>query len=142
MAEIKQLYSGAQTLTVTGLATLANAASATSATVNNTTTNYLDVLVEVVVTTASSGTLATGVVEIWAKGSIDNTDFDDDSNDKWIGTISMAAAGAQTRKRIVSVAAGFSGTLPPYFQIRIRNAVGGAFTAGTVSYVGVTAQSV
>ena len=142
MAEIENLYSAATALTVTGLATLANAASVTSATVNNTTTNYLDVLAEIVVTTASTGTLATGIVEIWAKGSIDNADFDDDANDKWIGTVSMAAAGAQTRKRIVSVAAGFSGTLPPYFQIRIRNASGGAFTAGTVSYIGVTVQSI
>jgi hypothetical protein len=140
--EIRQQYSATATLTVTGLTTLANAASATSATVDNSTTNYLDVLLEVVVTTAASGTLATGFVEIWAKGSIDNADFDDDANDKWIGSIGMGAAGAQTRKRILSVASGFSGTLPPYFQIRIRNASGGAFTAGTVSYVGVTAQSV
>lgn len=141
MAEIKFLYGTATTLTVTGLATLANATSATSATVTNTTTSQLDALAEVVVTTASGAT-ATGIVEIWAKGSIDGTDFDDDSNDKWIGSIAMAAAGIQTRKRIVSVAAGFNGTMPPYWQIRIRNATGGAFTAGTVSYVGVTAQSV
>ena len=141
MTEIKQLYGTAQSLTVTGMGTLANAASATSATVNNSSTSYLDVLVEVVITTNASAIL-TGIVEVWAKGSIDNTDFDDDANDKWIGTIVMAAAGVQTRKRILSVAAGFSGTLPQYFQIRIRNASGGAFTAGTVSYVGVTAQAV
>lgn len=141
MAEIKFLYSSASTLTVTGLATLATAASATSATVSNATTNYFDVLLELTLTTAAGAT-ATGVVEIWLKGSIDGTDFDDDVNDKLVGVVSMAAAGVQTRKRVVGLASAFGGTMPAQWQVRIRNVTGAALTAGAVSWVGVTAQSV
>jgi hypothetical protein len=144
VAEIKTLYGSAQTLTISGAATLANSSSVTSPAVDNTTTNYLDVLAEIQVTTGTGATL-TGYVEIWLKGSIDNTDFDDDVNDKWVGTIAMAAAGAQTRKRVVSLAAGFNGSMPNYWQLRIRNVSGGALGSGTpitVSWVGLTAQTV
>jgi hypothetical protein len=144
MAEIKTLYGSVQTLTITGLTSLANSSSATSPTVSNATTNYLDVLAEIQVTTLSGAT-ATGYVEIWLKGSVDNTDFDDDVNDKWVGTISLAAAGVQTRKRVVSLAAGFNGSMPNYWQLRIRNMTGAALdaaTATTVGWQGLTAQTV
>jgi hypothetical protein len=135
MATITLGYGATTTLTVTGLGTLANAASAISATVDNTTNLFVDVQVELVFATAAGAT-ATGTVEIWAKASIDNTDFDDDPNDKLAAVAVLAAAGVQTRKRIVNLAAVFGGTVPPYWQLRIRNATGGAFTSATVSYRG------
>lgn len=142
MAELKLLYqTSATSLTVTGIGTLANGSSATSATVDNTTTLFVDVKLELVLATAAGAT-ATGTIEIWAKESIDNTDFDDDPNDKLVAVVVLAAAGVQTRKRIVSLASVFGGTIPPYWQVRIRNATGAAFTSASAAYRGATLQSV
>jgi hypothetical protein len=134
-------YGTATALTVTGIGTLTNGSSAISATVDNTTTLYLDVKVELVFATAATGTVATGTVELWAKESIDNTDFDDDTNDKLVGVVALAAAGVQTRKRIFSLASVFGGSVPPYWQVRVRNATGGAFTSATVTYRGAVLVS-
>ena len=140
MAEFKLSYATASSLTVTGLATLANGSSATSATVDNTTTLFLDALIELTFTTGTVS--ATGTVEIWAKGSIDNTDFDDDINDRLVSVVVLTGTTSQTRKRVVGLASVFGGTLPPYWQVRIRNATGAALTAGAVSYRGALLQSV
>ena len=141
MAVINQIYGTTTTLTVTGLGTLANGSSVISATVDNTTNLFLDVQVEVVFATAAGAT-ATGTLEVWAKESIDNTDFDDDSNDTLIAVAVLAAAGVQTRKRIVHLASVFGGSIPPYWQLRIRNATGAALTSASVAYRGVYLQSV
>jgi hypothetical protein len=133
-------YATAATLTVTGIGTLANGSSATSATVDNTTDLFVDVQVELTFATAS-GAVATGTVELWGKASIDNSDFDDDVNDRLIGVCVLSAAGVQTRKRVFPLGAGFGGTIPPYWQIRIRNATGAAFTSAGVSYRGVFLKS-
>lgn len=140
MATYNLSYGTTTSLTVTGIGTLANGSSATSATVDNTTNLFLDVKVELVFATASGAT-ATGTVELWAKESIDNSDFDDDTNDKLVGVVAMAAAGVQTRKRVFSLASVFGGAVPPYWQIRVRNATGGAFTSATVSYRGAVLVS-
>lgn len=140
MTDFTLRYGTTTSLTVTGLATLANGSSATSATVDNTTTLFIDALIELTFTTGTVS--ATGTVEIWAKGSIDNTDFDDDLNDRLVGTVVLTGTTSQTRKRIAGLAAAFGGTLPPYWQVRIRNATGAALTAGAVSYRGATLQSV
>jgi len=140
VAEFKLSYATASSLTVTGLATLANGSSATSATVDNTTTLFLDALIELTFTTGTVS--ATGTVEIWAKGSIDNTDFDDDINDRLVSVVVLTGTTSQTRKRVVGLASVFGGTLPPFWQVRIRNATGAALTAGAVSYRGALLQSV
>jgi hypothetical protein len=139
--ELKSVYGTATTITVTGLATLANASSATSDAISNTSDLFLDSLVEVVIDTASGAT-ATGYIEIYIKGSVDGTDYDDDSNDKWIGTINLVTAGVATRKRISSVAASFGGAMPPFWKVRIKNVSGAAFTSGAVQVRGIKAQSV
>lgn len=141
MADLKTTYGSTTSITVTGLSTLANATSATSAAIDNTSDLFLDALVELVVDTASGAT-ATGYVEIYIKGSVDGTDYDDDNNDKWAGTLNLVTAGVATRKRVVSAAASFGGTLPPFWMVRIRNVSGAAFTAGTVQIRGVKAQAV
>lgn len=140
MATLKLQYGTTTTLTVTGLATLANSTSATSAVVDNTTNLFVDALIELTFTTGTVS--ATGTVEIWAKGSIDNSDFDDDLNDRLVGVVVLTGTAAQTRKRIAGLAAAFGGTLPPFWQVRIRNATGAALTAGAVSYRGALLQSV
>lgn len=141
MAEIKTLYGTTQTLTITGLSTLASAANGISDSVSNLINNHLDVFVFLSVTTGS-GSVATGLVEVYAKSSLDNVNFDDDYNDKWIGTLSVGVAGAQTRFRGVSVSSGFQGTMPPYWKIRVKNSTGAAFTNASVTYQGVSGQSV
>ena len=141
MAEIKTLYATPQALTVTGLGTLANAASVVSNAVSNNTDKYLDALVFLTVQTGGSAT-ATGVVEVYVKASHNNVDFDDDYNDKWVGTLVVGVAGAQTRLRGMSIASGFQGTMPNYWKIRIRNASGAALTDASVTYQGVSGQSV
>lgn len=141
MAESKLVYGTTTTITVTNITTLANAASGTSGTVDNTTDLFLDAFVEVIVTPAAAP-LATGYVEIYAKGSVDNTDFDDDNNAKWAGTLMMGSTATTARKRVVSVAAAFGGNLPPFWQVFVKNSSGAAFTSATLSYRGVKAQSV
>lgn len=141
MSDFKLSYGTSTALTVTGIGTLANGTSATSATVDNTTTLFLDAKIELTFATAS-GAVATGTVEVWAKESIDNTDFDDDPNDKLVAVCVLAAAGVQTRKRIISLAPVMGGTLPPYWQIRVRNATGAALTTASVTYRGALLQSV
>jgi hypothetical protein len=140
LASLQLTYGNSATITVTGLGTLANGLSATSPVQDNTTDLDLDKLVEFIVTT-SAGSTAAGFVEIYIKGSIDNTDFDDDQNDKWAGTVSLGTANAVTRKRIISVASCFGGSMPPYWQIRIRNATGAAFASASVQVRGVKAQT-
>jgi hypothetical protein len=139
MAAYNLQYGTTTAITVSGLATLANGSSATSATVDNTTNLFIDVLLELTFTTGTVS--ATGTVELWAKGSIDNTDFDDDVNDRLIAAVALTGTTAQTRKRVAGLAAAFGGTLPPYWQIRVRNATGAALTAGALSYRGATLQS-
>lgn len=141
MPDFKLSYATATTLTVTGIGTLANGSSATSATVDNTTTLFLDAKIELTFATASGAT-ATGTVEVWVKESIDNSDFDDDVNDKLVAVCILSAAGVQTRKRIVSLASVMGGTLAPYWQIRVRNATGAALTTASVTYRGALLQSV
>ena len=141
MANLSTVYGSTQTITVTGLGTLANGSSATSAAIDNTSDLFLDALAEVVIDTGSGATAA-GYIEIYVKGSIDGTDYDDDNNDKWCGTINLVTAGALTRKRIVSVASAFGGSMPAYWQVRIKNTSGAAFTNGTLQVRGVKAQAV
>ena len=140
MASQTLQYGTATSMTIT-LASLANGSSATSSTVDNTTNLFVDVLVELVMTLPATGTVATGTVEVWAKASVDNSDFDDDVNDRLVGVMVMAAAGAQTRKKIFGLAGAFGGTVPPYWQLRVRNATGGVVTSGTLVYRGATLQT-
>lgn len=141
MTDMKLSYGTTTSLTVTGIGTLANGTSATSSTVDNTTNLFVDVKIEIVFATASGAT-ATGTFEVWGKESVDNSDFDDDSNDKLVTICVLAAAGVQTRKRIISLAPVFGGTIPPYWQIRVKNSTGAALTSASVSYRGALMQSV
>lgn len=142
MPNDKNIYSSTTptSLTVSGLATLANATSATSATIDNSTAGYPEYRIEVTISTAS-GAVATGIVEVWAKASIDNTDFDDDTGDWFVGSVALAAAGVQTRIKTFGIASSFGGWTPPYIRLRLRNATGAALTAGTVVYIGITSGS-
>lgn len=138
----KAAYGTTTAITVT-VNSLANNGSATSTAIDNTTNLFLDANVEVVVVSAASGTSATGFVEVFAKGSIDNTDFSSDTADRKIGTIGVVANGT-TYKGIFPVAQAFGDILPPYWQIRVRNASGAALAASgsSASYRGIHIETV
>lgn len=142
MPDLTQKYGSAASLTTTGLSTLANGASATSDTLDLTSANPFDVHVEAVLTTGASAT-AGSLIRIYAKFSIDNTDFTTDVNDRWLGNVILSGAGAATHKGVFSVAAGFpGGIIPPYVKIRVQQDTSDAFTAGTLATRFVTAQTV
>jgi hypothetical protein len=118
---------------LSGLAGLANGASATSDAVEPALSGgagyYVDALVEAVITAGASGVSATGTVELWAKASIDASDFDDDANDRLVGILTVNANGTTFKKSGLSVAASFGGVLPPAFKLRVKNASGAALAA-------------
>ena len=142
MADIRQEY-GTSTFAIgmTGTTTLANGTSGNSDTFSNTTDRYLDYHIMVTVSVNSSATLA-GVVEIFVKGSVNNTVFEDDGNDRWIGTITMGAAGVQTRSKLVAVAAAFNGGVPAHMKLRLRNVTTGALTATSATALGISGETV
>jgi hypothetical protein len=142
MADILQDYAASTVaLGMTGIATLTNGSSGTSDTLTNTTTKYLDYQIMVGITTNNSAT-ATGMVEIFVQGSVDGAIFENDGNDRWIGTITMAAIGINTRYRLVSIAAAFNGGVPPYCRLRLRNVSGGTLTAASATVIGILAETV
>jgi hypothetical protein len=141
MADLRLTYSADTPITATNIATLANAATGTADTVDNTANLFIDALVEMIVTPAAAPS-ATGYAEIYVKGSIDNTDFDDDNNHKWVGSVAMGSTATTARKRVFSVASAFGGAMPPYWQVFVRNTTGAAFASASLSYRGMKAQSV
>lgn len=142
MANIQPQYGTATTLTVSNLTNLANGGNAISALVGN--TQYLDYIITISITTQASA-VSTGIVECYVQGTADGSLFDDAVNDKWIGSIAMSGTGAQTRVKTMTIASAFGGSVPPQWQLRIRNNTGGPLNStngGTVRYVGVNARTV
>jgi hypothetical protein len=141
MATLKTSYGAATTITIT-LASLANNASVTSTAVTNATNLYTDVLVELIIVTAA-GSAATGYAEVFVKGSIDNTDFPSDGADRKVATIATPTVST-TYKTVFNVAAAYGGSLPQFWQIRVRNATGAALssTGNSSSYSGILLTSV
>lgn len=141
MAILKPSYAAATALTIT-LNSVANNASATSSTVTNAANLYSDAMVELLITTGT-GTTAAGYIEVFVKGSIDNTDFASDAADRKVA--SFAAPTASTvYKCIFSLASGYGGVLPQYWQIRVRNATGAALAASgnSAAFSGIQLTSV
>ena len=142
MADIQQDYGAAAfALDMSGAATIGNGVSGLSDALDNRTRKFLDYHIMVGVTTGGSAT-ATGLIEIYVKGSVDGVVYEDDGNDRWIGTITLAAAGAQTRNRLVSIAAAFNGGVPPFTRLRLRNATGAALADATATVIGISGETV
>lgn len=140
MADIKQTFGSVQTMSVTGLGTLANAVSVTSTAIDTVTDGWLDIEATLSVTTGAA-TVDKSLVEIYVKGSVDATDYDDDANDRLAAIVIMSGTGAQTRKKTLMMIPTF-GTLPASLSFRIRNATGDAFTSATLKWRGVKLQSI
>lgn len=141
MADILSLYgTNGQTITIT-IASLANAGSRSGLAINN-SSNYLDALVQLKITSGGSGTSTTGFVSIYAYGSVDGgtsypegcgTDtgitLTSPTNLRLIGVLNVVANGTGYISEPMSVAAAFGGKLPQFWGIAITNSSGGTLDA-------------
>lgn len=139
MAIRAMVYTAATALTITGLSSLGNAATAVG-TIDNTTNKYLDYLVEF--------NIGVGVVSgnnkqyrVFAQSYVDGTNHGDETllgNLVELGVpVICTTPSVSMRSRAYSVAAGFDGRLPPKVDILVYNDTGVAFTSGTAQLVGV-----
>lgn len=152
MADLKLSYPAASDLTIT-LASLASDTSLLtgreSATIDNATNLYLDILVSGKITAGTSPTAARSI-EVWAVGSWDGTNwpdvFDGTESAETITSADIKAsvcrfvaamATANTTDRAyhfgpVSLASAFGGTLPPKIVLFVTHSTGVALnsTAG------------
>ena len=144
MADLKLSYPAASDLTIT-LASLASDTNLLtgreSATIDNSTNLYLDILISGKITAGTSPT-ASRSIEVWAVGSWDGTNwpdvFDGTESAETITSADIKAsvtrylaamATANTSDRTyhfgpVSLAAAFGGTLPPKVVLFITHSTG------------------
>jgi hypothetical protein len=160
MADIKQKFgTNGQALTLT-IASLANSSARQSTEVDNTTNLYMDVLLTVKVKSAAASTSATGYVNVFAFGTVDNGTTRSEgagasdaaitlaapSNLRFVGVISVVANSTTYVGGPFSVAAAFGGVMPAYWGIVLENKTGATLdsTAGNHSalYQGVFGQTV
>lgn len=136
MATVKQTVGAKTARTVSGLATLANLAYATSANVDNTSAQPSDQLVELTVTpgTVSGNKQAL----VFALASLDGTNFQtganatDEQGMTFLGALPLNSnTTAQTKS--FSVAVAFGGVLPPYLRFVVKNESGAAFSSAALS---------
>lgn len=140
MSDVKLAYGSVVTLTH-GLNSLAAAALSTSDAIDNTTTLYEDILVEVLIADfAEAGNV---LVPIYASSSMDGSSYSraDAANIGMlasVGHMSIIGTGAW-RSRAFSLRAAFRGTLPPYTKIHAYNDAGAtlASSGNGITYRGV-----
>lgn len=139
MPDINIKYGTTQGITCT-LASLANAAARQSTAIDNRTNKFLDALVSLLVRSGAAGTLATGHVNVYAYGTVnDGTDYSDGAtgsdapitmtsppNLRLIGVINVVANAVSYRGGPFSVAAAFGGVLPALWGIVVENRSGAA----------------
>ena len=145
-------------LTIT-LASLGNTSARASTAVDNTSNLYLDALIAVKIKSGASGTAATGVVNVYAYGTVDGgTTYTEGAtgtdaaitltvptNARLIGVLNVVA-NATTYIGTYSLAEAFGGIAPQKWGIIIDNESGAALdsTAGNlfVEYQGIQVQGV
>jgi len=153
MSDIKTAYgTGNQAFTIT-LTSLANAALRESTVVDNTSNLFLDALVFVKVKANASGTAATGVVNVYAYGTVDGgTTYSGSASGtdatytptvptqlRLIGTINVVANGVTYNNGPFSVNQAFGGVLPAKWGIVVENLSGATLDAsvGNAFYQGI-----
>lgn len=155
MATFKELFATAQSMTITldSLANTSATAGQQSTYIDNTTNLYLDALVQLKI--VNTGTTATGIIEVYAYGSIDGgTTYGDTvtgsngvitlTNPPILNRIGVIPVPASTTyySNLMSVASAFNNILPPRWGIVVLNKSGAALGTGcTAQYIGVQAQS-
>lgn len=131
-----------QTITCT-LASLTTGSLRQSTAVDNSSNVFQDVLVMVKIKTAGSGTSATGIVNVWAYGSVDGgTTYTDGAtgtdgaftptnpaNARLLGVLNCVANSTTYVGGPWSVAAAFGGIMPDHWGIIVENKTGGTLDA-------------
>jgi len=132
MATILQQYNTSTVVpSFTALATLASVTGATSGAVDNTSTKFLALDLELV----AGITTATSTVDFYLVGSEDGTNFatvsdTEKANVQFIGSISCVSGTPQTK--VVRIE-----QIPRQWKIYAYNANGTALSSGTVYYSGI-----
>ncbi len=148
MANIKQAYETADTMTIT-LASLANAAGRAGTAIDNTTNKDIAAKVFVKVKTGASGVSSTGYVSVWLIGSADGTNYDDNFagtdtaytpvNARLLGYLSTTANATTYSKTFNLEDQGIE--LPQKFSIGIYNASGAALDATAGNHAVIITRS-
>lgn len=127
-----------QTITCT-LASLTNGSVRGAASVDNRTNLFQDVLVQIKIKSGASSTASTGVVNIYAAGTVDDgTTWPDTytgadagitltspTNLRLIGQLNVVANATTYSSEPLSIAAAFGGIMPAEWGIIIENKSGG-----------------
>lgn len=150
MATITSVCGARTELTTTALNSLTSASYVAAGTINHTTNDPLDVLVEVKVT---PGTVSGNKqVVVFAQGSLDGTNFEsgpvsgstatDESNLTFIGAV-PCNSNSTAQTGLFSLAAAFGGVLPQQTKIIVKNDTGATLAASghSVHYSEVTGAS-
>ncbi len=142
--DIKQkLGTNGQTLTCSlapGGTGLANNGARESTAVDNTSDLFQEVLVQIQIKSGASGTAATGVINVYAYGTVDNgTTYPDNVTGTdaaitlvsptelvLIGQLNVVANATTYKSEPFSVSAAFGGIMPAKWGIVIENKTGGA----------------
>lgn len=136
MGAITQVVGTRTSLTTTAMDSLANGTYVSCGTLNHTTNDPIDVLIEV---KATPGTVSGNKqLTVFAKGSLDGTNFEsgpesgttttDEPNLTFIGTVPLGT-NSTAQIGIFSLAMAFGGTLPQQTKIVVRNDSGAALAA-------------
>jgi len=144
MGYIQQDFTNDQTITIT-LASLANGATATSDTIDNSTTKYLHCDLQTKMRTGSDETPPSGTVVLYILRSIDGgVTFDDlNSNTDILGVFNVAGNDADF---LFSVDTSTIGILPQYWRLAVLNNTGVAFNGTgsnfSVKFVGKKLETI
>ena len=136
MASVTSVVGTRTSLTTSALDSLASATYVSAGTLNHTTNDPLDVLLEVKVT---PGTVSGDErVQVFAQGSLDGTNFEsgptsgtdtaDEPNLTYVGTV-PTHVNSQAETGVFSLAAAFGGVLPQQTKIIVKNESGAALAA-------------
>lgn len=126
-------------LTTTGLASLTNGSTSTSAVIDNYNAGlnlFDDIEFIISITTAASATSTTGTLSVQVAGSLNNSVFEDATNAAYVAQI-QAIANSTTYVKGFTVSKAWGGFMMPYVKLIIVNNTGATLTAGTVVYNGV-----
>lgn len=144
MGFIQQEFTNNQTITIT-LASLADGATATSSTIDNSTTKYLHCDLQMKMRSGDPDVSGTGTVTLYILRSIDGgTTFDDiGTNTDILGIFNVVDNNTDY---IFSIDTSTIGILPEYWRLVVLNSTGDAFdSTGSnfyVKFVGKKLQTV
>jgi hypothetical protein len=120
-----------ETLSVTGLATLANSGNATSDAIDNTVGRNNSVDIEFLLT--GTATTSTTDVDVYLLKSLDGTNYTSTAITGNLVTVDAVTLNTDTAVRRITRL----DNLPPYWKLYFVNNSGGALTAATIRYLGI-----